>query len=76
MREVNLSDFLEHRPVYTLDLIGEPVLSTEGVTTRTIQYYNNKGILKAKRYELGYGVYSIIKFNHSPNRKTESLLFP
>lgn len=29
MWEANLSGFLEHRPVYTIDLIGEPGLSTE-----------------------------------------------
>ncbi|GAE09016.1 alpha/beta fold hydrolase [Paenibacillus sp. JCM 10914] len=34
MWEANLSDFLEHRPVYTLDLIGEPGLSIE---TRRIE---------------------------------------
>lgn len=34
MWEANLSGFLEHRPVYTVDLIGEPGLSTE---TRRIE---------------------------------------
>ena len=39
MWEANLSGFLEHRPVYTLDLIGEPGLSTE---TRRIETARTK----------------------------------
>lgn len=35
MWEANLNDFLEHRTVYTLDLIGEPGLSTETSRIRT-----------------------------------------
>ena len=44
MWEANLSGFLEHRPVYTLDLIGEPGLSTE---TRRIETARTKRMVSA-----------------------------
>ncbi|MDQ0270360.1 DUF6434 domain-containing protein [Cytobacillus purgationiresistens] len=42
MGEANLHDFLRHRPVYTVDLIGEPGLSAGNLSLDTIITENHR----------------------------------